>query len=151
MQDFAAELQAARHPLLMPDMVEGQQRVGGFEGYLVGQAVNRGFELGYEAGDKAAWDRARPQMEAVREQARLDGFDAGARVVLRCTLTGLQEVVGEFESRRAHKVMLVKARERLGELVEQLSSVHDVLPPATQDLPGQEQLVAFEEVLRADG
>jgi hypothetical protein len=129
MQDFAAELRAAREPSVGENMVAEGQRAGGFESYLVSRAAQQGFDLGFEAGEKVAWDRARPQLEAVREQSRLDGFDQGVSVLLLQTLLGLQEVGQEFESRRAHKVMLERAKAKLMELVSNLESVASVMPP----------------------
>lgn len=135
MQDFAAELRAAREPLSYagPMAIEAGERRGGFESYLVSQAVRQGFDLGYEAGDKVASDRYREQLEDVRERSRLAGFDAGARVLLQQTLLGLQEVVGELESKRASGVMLKRVRAKLDGLVYELGAVARLLPDPSRE------------------
>jgi hypothetical protein len=128
MQDFAAELRAAREGPPNYDAVEvgSTGPTGGFGAYLVQSATRSGYLLGYEAGQ----DEIRQTLPELRERHRLAGFDAGVRVLLQQTLRGLADVAGELESRRAHKVMIERSKARLMELIEQLGSVHDVLPPA---------------------
>lgn len=126
MQDFAERLREARSG---PNVRYGQEGAGQQHRHPIDVFAN-GYTLGYQQG---AQDRD-PEVEAAREAARALGFDAGVRELLVLTLLALQEVAGELESRRAHKVMLEKARERLNEVVEQLGHVAVLLPP---DVAGQ--------------
>lgn len=125
MQDFAERLREARSP----NVRRGMESAGQPHRHPIDVFAN-GYTLGYQKG---ADDRD-PEVEAVREAAREAGFDTGVRELLVLTLMGLQEVAGELESRRAHKVMLEGARAKLNELVGQLGRANRLVPDAA---PGQ--------------
>jgi hypothetical protein len=140
MQDFSAELRDARAGMgdQSRSVPMGVQDPGGFGRYLVQRATSEAFGLGFEAGRESRNEELADRVEA----ARLRGFDSGVRVLLTQTLRGLQEVVGELESRRAHKVMNERTRERLDELIAQLATVGALLPPLPMEQMAIDNIVA---------
>lgn len=147
MQDFAAELRAVRDPAGRDMKAMAGESSNVFEMYLVQNAARSGFELGYEAGRRAADAAADKRVAYVRESSRHEGFDAAVRVLLVHTLLGLQGVAAELESRRAHKVMVERTRAKLGELVSQLESVATVLPPVHPQQLGMDEIRIPQEEL----
>lgn len=137
MLDFAEQLRALRAG---PPDREGQ----GMEAREPHRHAMDVFANGYHLGYGAGYAEGHSFVPTARESGRMEGFDLGVRSLLTLTLLGLQEVVGELESRRAHKVMNERARGKLNELVEQLGGVGVALPGAVDGAQMQMDAVAAE-------